>query len=38
MLKKHKSVKTYGNPVKIKGKKYYTVAKNKFVKKANIKG
>ena len=38
VLKKHKSVKTYGNPVKIKGKKYYTVAKNKFVKKANIKG
>ncbi|WP_223896643.1 MULTISPECIES: SLAP domain-containing protein [Lactobacillus] len=31
-------MKTYGNPVKIKGKKYYTMTTSKFVKKANVKG
>ncbi|WP_294759069.1 SLAP domain-containing protein [uncultured Lactobacillus sp.] len=38
VLKKHKSVNTYGTPVRIKGKKYYTVTTSKFVKKANVKG
>ena len=38
VLKKRKSIKTYGNPVKIKGKKYYTITTSKFVKKANVKG
>ena len=38
VLKKRKSIKTYGNPVKIKGKKYYTIKTSKFVKKANVKG
>ncbi|MBC6343164.1 hypothetical protein ERK18_09210, partial [Lactobacillus kimbladii] len=38
VLKKRKSIKTYGNPVKIKGKKYYTMTTSKFVKKANVKG
>ena len=37
VLKKRKSIKTYGNPVKIKGKKYYTITTSKFVKKANVK-
>ncbi|WP_223898848.1 SLAP domain-containing protein, partial [Lactobacillus huangpiensis] len=31
VLKKRKSIKTYGNPVKIKGKKYYTMTTSKFV-------
>ena len=38
VLKKHKSVNTYGTPVRIKGKKYYTVTTSEFVKKANVKG
>ena len=38
VLKKHKSVNTYGTPIRIKGKKYYTVTTSKFVKKANVKG
>ena len=38
VLKKHKSVNTYGTPVRIKGKKYYTVTTSKFIKKANVKG
>ena len=38
VLKKHKPVNTYGTPVRIKGKKYYTVTTSKFVKKANVKG
>ncbi len=38
VLKKRKSIKAYGNPVKIKGKKYYTITTSKFVKKANVKG
>ncbi|MBC6343028.1 hypothetical protein ERK18_08505, partial [Lactobacillus kimbladii] len=38
VLKKRKSIKTYGNPVKIKGKKYYTMTTSKFVKKVNVKG
>ena len=37
VLKKRKAVKTYGDPFKINNKKYYIVAKNKFVKKANFK-
>ncbi|MDF7672142.1 SLAP domain-containing protein [Lactobacillus sp. ESL0701] len=36
VLKKHKLVKTYGNPISIHGKKYYITAKGKFVKKANF--
>ncbi|MCX0290651.1 SLAP domain-containing protein [Lactobacillus kullabergensis] len=36
VLKKHKSVNTYGNPVKIGHKKYYTLSKGRFVKKANF--
>ena len=38
VLKKHKSVNTYGTAVRIKGKKYYTLTTNEFVKKANFKG
>ena len=38
VLKKYKSLNTYGTPVRIKGKKYYTVTTSKFVKKANVKG
>ncbi|MDF7668460.1 SLAP domain-containing protein [Lactobacillus sp. ESL0703] len=36
VLKKHKLVKTYGDPISIHGKKYYITAKGKFVKKANF--
>ena len=36
VLKKHKVVKTYGNPVKIAHKKFYVVASGKYVKKANF--
>ncbi len=36
VLKKHKSVKTYGNSVKINGKRYFITAKGRFVKKANF--
>lgn len=36
VLKKHKVVKTYGNPVKIGHKKFYVVASGKYVKKANF--
>ena len=36
VLKKGSTVKTYGDPVKIKNKKYYIVDKNRFVKKANF--
>lgn len=36
VLKKQKSVKTYGDPVKIKHKMYYITAKGKHVKKANF--
>ena len=38
VLKKHKSVNTYGTAVRIKGKKYYTLTASEFVKKANFKG
>ena len=38
VLKKHKSVNTYGTAVRIKGKKYYTLTTSEFVKKANFKG
>ena len=38
VLKNHKSVNTYGTAVRIKGKKYYTLTTNEFVKKANFKG
>ena len=36
VLKKGSTAKTYGDPVKIKNKKYYIVDKNRFVKKANL--
>ena len=36
VLKKHKSVKTYGNSVKINGKRYFIISKGRFVKKANF--
>lgn len=36
VLKKQKSVKTYGDPVRIKHKMYYITAKGKHVKKANF--
>ena len=36
VLKKRKSVKTYGNSVKINGKRYFITAKGRFVKKANF--
>ena len=36
VLKKRKSVKTYGNSVKINGKRYFIIAKGRFVKKANF--
>lgn len=36
LLKKGKSVKTYGKAITIKHKKYYTIAKNRFIKKANF--
>jgi len=35
-FKKGKIVKTYGSPVTIKGKKYYIIAKNRFVKALNF--
>ena len=38
VLKKDKSVNTYGTAVRIKGKKYYTLTTSEFVKKANFKG
>ncbi|MBA1392398.1 DUF1542 domain-containing protein, partial [Lactobacillus sp. XV13L] len=36
VLKRHRSLKVYGDPVTIKGRKYYTVAKNMYVKTANF--
>ncbi|WP_338211731.1 SLAP domain-containing protein [Lactobacillus juensis] len=36
VLRKHKAVKTYGNPVKIGHKKYFIIAKGRFIKKANF--
>ncbi|WP_279080454.1 SLAP domain-containing protein [Lactobacillus apis] len=36
VLKKHKSVVTYGGSVKIHGKRFYIVGKNRYVKKANF--
>lgn len=36
VLKKRKSVKTYGNSVKINGKRYFIISKGRFVKKANF--
>ncbi|WEV51902.1 SLAP domain-containing protein [Lactobacillus sp. ESL0731] len=36
VLKKSKSVKTYGNAISVQGKKYYITAKGKLVKKANF--
>ena len=36
VLKKGSTAKTYGDPIKIKNKKYYIVDKNRFVKKANL--
>ena len=36
VLKKRKSVKTYGNSVKINGKRYFIISKGRFIKKANF--
>ncbi|WP_223898838.1 BspA family leucine-rich repeat surface protein [Lactobacillus huangpiensis] len=36
VLKKGSTAKTYGDPIKIRNKKYYIVDKNRFVKKANF--
>lgn len=36
VLKKGNDIKTYGNAVTIRGKKYYIIAQNRFVKAANI--
>ena len=36
VLNKGSTAKTYGDPIKIKNKKYYIVDKNRFVKKANF--
>ncbi|MBI0122588.1 SLAP domain-containing protein [Lactobacillus sp. W8173] len=36
VLRKHKAVKTYGNPIKIGHKKYFIIAKGRFIKKANF--
>ncbi|MCT6851207.1 MAG: SLAP domain-containing protein [Staphylococcus epidermidis] len=36
ILKKGKYLKTYGGAVKLKGKKYYIVGGNKYIKKANF--
>ena len=36
VLKKHKSVVTYGGSVRIHGKRFYIVGKNRYVKKANF--
>lgn len=36
VLRKNHSISTYGDPVSIKNKKYYIVAQNKYVKKANF--
>ncbi|RMC50093.1 DUF1542 domain-containing protein [Lactobacillus sp. ESL0263] len=36
VLKKNQSISTYGDPISIKNKKYYIVAQNKYVKKANF--
>ena len=37
VLRKHKVVKTYGSAVRINNKKYYIVAKNKYIKQTNFK-
>ena len=36
VLRKHKVVKTYGNPIKIGHKKFYVIANGKYIKKANF--
>ena len=36
VLRKHKAVQTYGNPVKIGHKKYFIIAKGRYIKKANF--
>ena len=36
VLRKNHSISTYGDPISIKNKKYYIVAQNKYVKKANF--
>ena len=35
-LKKGQSIKTYGSPVRIRGIKYYIIAKNRYVKLSNL--
>ncbi|WP_338201825.1 SLAP domain-containing protein [Lactobacillus rizhaonensis] len=37
VLRKQQVIKTYGSPVKINHEKYFTIAKNKFVKETNFK-
>lgn len=36
VLRKNKTVRTYGGAIKIYGKKFYMISKNRFVKKANF--
>ena len=36
VLRKHKAVKTYGNPIKIGHKKFYVITNGKYIKKANF--
>lgn len=36
VLKKGRRIQTFGAPVKIRGKKYYIIAKNRYVKIANV--
>lgn len=36
VLKKNKTVKTYGGAIKIHGKKFYMISQNRFVKQANF--
>ena len=36
VLRKGNNIKTYGNAVTIRGKKYYIIAQNRFIKAANI--
>lgn len=36
LIRKGKKVKTYGSPVVIKGKKYYVVGKNRYIKAVNF--
>ncbi|RMC32257.1 SLAP domain-containing protein, partial [Lactobacillus sp. ESL0245] len=35
-LKKHRTIRTYGNAVKIHGKAYYKIGHNQYIKKRNF--